>query len=255
MEVINEVSHWRRLRKSFLSTLTIGFVPTMGCLHQGHASLIKKSVTENDLTILSIFVNPTQFNDKNDFNNYPLTPEDDLRLAENLGADYVLMPPKEALYPDNYLTKIITDHPLSKTMEGEFRVGHFDGVLTIVMKLLQLVKANNAYFGEKDYQQFRLIQSMTDAFFIDTKIISCPTVREAESNLALSSRNTRLNHQQKNLAKQYATIFNQYRNNPELINQKLTALGINIEYIKQYENRLLSAVKIGDIRLIDNVEL
>ncbi|TNF66975.1 MAG: pantoate--beta-alanine ligase [Gammaproteobacteria bacterium] len=255
MEVIKEITHWRNLRKNLSATATIGFVPTMGCLHTGHASLIQRSIDENDLTILSIFVNPTQFNDSNDFNNYPLMPEKDLELAESLGVNYVLMPQKEALYPDNYLTKIITDHPLSKTMEGEFRPGHFDGVLTVVMKLLLLVKANNAYFGEKDYQQFKLIESMADAFFLDTKITPCPTIREKNSNLALSSRNTRLNPQEKHQAEQFAIIFNQHRNNPKLISQKLSELGIDVEYIKQYKNRLLSAVNIGDVRLIDNIEL
>lgn len=255
MKVINDVTTWQQIRKTLPNTKSIGFIPTMGCLHEGHASLIKRSKDENDITVLSIFVNPTQFNESSDFVHYPQTPDADLALAKKLAVDYILMPNKDDLYPDHYLTKITTSEPLALIMEGKYRPGHFDGVLTIVMKLLLLVRANNAYFGEKDYQQYKLIQSMAHAFFIETKIIPCPIIRENNSSLALSSRNNRLNQAQKKLAETYADIFNQNKENPELIKTKLTDLGITVEYIQQHENHLLSAVKIDDIRLIDNVAL
>lgn len=254
MEVINSIQTWQILRQKIDPQLSIGFVPTMGCLHQGHGSLIEKSVKENDITILSIFINPTQFNDESDFKNYPKTIENDLALAKNLGVDYVLMPDQSEFYPNGYQFKLTSTHPLSIQMEGKHRPGHFDGVLTIVMKLLQLAKANFAYFGEKDFQQLELIRLMAADFFLETQIIGCPTIRE-QSGLALSSRNTRLTKEQRKTADQFAAIFTENKNNQEKILNEFSQLNLNLEYLEQYENRLLTAVKINDIRLIDNVKI
>ncbi|MCF6766897.1 pantoate--beta-alanine ligase [Thiotrichales bacterium 19S11-10] len=255
MKIIEHISDWQKLRATIPNTKTIGFVPTMGALHQGHASLIKESINNNDVTILCIFVNPTQFNDKGDFINYPNTIDHDIEIAKTLGVDYLLLPKQDEIYPDDYAYQVKTHDPLAHIMEGEFRLGHFDGMLTIVLKLLLLVRANRAYFGQKDYQQYKLVKSMVKSFFIETEIISCPTIREYQSNLALSSRNQRLNDKQRQLAQQFATIFHTHKDNPKLISEKLTDLGIDVEYIQQYENRLLGAIKIDDIRLIDNVEI
>lgn len=250
--VIHSVMEWQTLRKNSDPKLTIGFVPTMGNLHQGHASLLERAKKENDLCVLSIFVNQTQFNDKKDFDNYPKTLEADLALAKKLGVDYVLIPDYAAMYPDDYRYRLCENH-FSALMEGAHRPGHFDGVLTIVMKLFGLVSPTKAYFGEKDYQQMLLIQGMVAAFFMPIEIVPCPTIRQ-ENGLALSSRNGRLNPQ--DLEK--AAIFSQMlhsNQNEDTISQQLRETGFEVDYIEKWQNRRFGAVKIGGIRLIDNIAL
>ncbi len=249
-KILTSINEWRQLRKTFPHEQSIGFVPTMGNLHPGHFSLLKKSRAENMISVLSIFINPTQFNDKNDFEKYPKTIEDDLRLAKEAGVDYVLLPQEKDIYPEGYRFKI-SENQISQILEGKHRPGHFDGVLTVVMKLLSLVKPHRAYFGEKDYQQFQLIKDMCASFFMDIDIIPCPTVR-LPSGLAMSSRNNLLNAAQ---LKQ-SELFSYYLKSGEseaTIKSHLERAGFKVEYIEKWHNRLYGAVKIGDVRLIDNI--
>src|SRR3990167_8680513 len=164
MKIINNIKEWKKIRGNLSDDLKIGFVPTMGCLHQGHASLIKNSVSQNDITVLSIFVNPTQFNDPSDYQHYPKTVDDDIELARQLNVDYVITPDAEGMYPNGNQIQLITDHPFSTIMEGHYRPGHFNGVLTVVMKLLMLIRATKIYFGEKDYQQYFLVNELSKKY-------------------------------------------------------------------------------------------
>ena len=192
MKVINTVKDL----KSELSEIRkqgkkIGLVPTMGALHQGHASLVKRSVSENDATVVSVFVNPTQFNDKNDLKNYPRTLEADCKLLESLGATYVFAPSVEEIYPEPD-TRSFSYPPVDTVMEGARRPGHFNGVCQIVSKLFMMVEPDRAYFGEKDFQQIAVIRAMVADQKFNLEICPCPIVREADG-LAKSSRNTYLN--------------------------------------------------------------
>ena len=229
----------------------VGFVPTMGALHQGHLSLIEASMAQNAVTIVSIFVNPTQFDQAADLEKYPNTLEQDLQHLEQLGVDAVFLPTFENMYPDQYAYQV-TEHQLSKQFCGAHRPGHFDGVLSVVMKLLNLVQANRAYFGEKDYQQLSLIQGMVKAFFMDTEIIPCPIVREADG-LAMSSRNLRLTPIQRKVAPMlYQALIDQDSDLDEK-QQWLSSKGFEVDYLEVMNGRLLAAASLGDIRLIDNV--
>lgn len=249
MKIIKSIRELQQQRKNLSDT--IGFVATMGCLHNGHAALIKRSVADNDLTVLSIFVNPAQFNNPSDLNNYPITIDADLKLAQSLNVDIVFIPVAKAMYPNDYHFKLISNDPLTQCCEGTYRPGHFDGVLTVVLKLLNLIKPHNAYFGEKDIQQYRLVKRMAESFFLDTEIVMCPTVRET-SGLALSSRNARLNTEQKQRAEHFARIL-QSDLSIDAMKQQLAKHHIAIDYIERHDNRLLAAVSIDDIRLIDNI--
>ncbi len=249
MQIFKNLEEWQAHRKTLSNTLSIGFVPTMGNLHAGHASLFKKSQQDNTITIASIFINPTQFNQENDFKHYPRTLEQDVALLSNLGVDYCLLPDEKAMYSDGYRYQI-DEKQLTQIMEGKHRAHHFTGVLTIVMKLFNLTKPNRAYLGEKDYQQFELIRDMSTAFFMNIEVIACPTVREA-SGLAYSSRNGRLNAEQRTLAEQFARIFHQPIPIEKIIHE-LKDMGIRIDYVEEHQRRRYAAVHIGDIRLIDN---
>ena len=187
-----------RLAQARVGDLQIGLVPTMGALHAGHASLVKRSVEENDLTVVSVFVNPTQFNDKNDLRNYPRTLERDCELLESLGADFVFAPAVEEMYPEPD-TRKFSYPPVDEVMEGARRPGHFNGVCQIVSKLFFIVRPHRAYFGEKDFQQIAVVKAMVADLKIPVEICSCPIVRE-ESGLALSSRNTLLSDAERRTA-------------------------------------------------------
>ncbi len=255
MQTISDLQKWQALRATIPVTTTIGFVPTMGCLHAGHASLMQQAVEQNDVSVLSIFVNPTQFDNPKDLQHYPQTLDADLALAEELGIDYVLTSTEAMLYPDINVTHIVTKHPIASILEGEYRQDHFNGVLTIVMKLLNLVGATQAYFGEKDYQQYVLVKHLATSYFLPTKIISCPIIREA-SGLACSSRNTRLSVKERKLADKYAQLFHACdENNINTTKQQLKDLGIDVEYLIYFLDRMFIAVNIGQIRLIDNFKL
>lgn len=250
MRVFHNLNEWMHFRKNLPVDASLGFAPTMGNLHAGHASLFSASKKENQYTVSSLFVNPTQFNQADDFKHYPRTLEKDLQLMEEIGVDFCILPTDEAMYPDQY-TYQVHEQQLCQLMEGAHRPGHFNGVLTVVMKLLNLTKPHRAYFGEKDYQQYLLIREMVHAFFMDVEIIACPIIREA-SGLAYSSRNNRLNQEQKALAEVFAQIFQQKEKSCEQIMTELNAKGIEVEYIEEYQQRRFAAVKIGEIRLIDN---
>lgn len=249
-EVITELKDWFKIRKELNGTL--GFVPTMGALHKGHKSLFERSVDENEFTVASIFVNPTQFNNPEDLKKYPKTFEQDLSMLSECNVDFLIYPKYETLYPDNY-KYIITETDYSTTMEGEHRPGHFDGVLTVVMKLLNIANADKAYFGEKDFQQYKLIDGMTKAFFMKTEIIPCPTIRE-EEGLAFSSRNVRLTDGHRKKAPLFYKLLKS-GNTSEEIKNELIQNGFIIDYITEIDNRRYGAVFLGDVRLIDNVEL
>lgn len=177
---------------------TIGLVPTMGALHEGHASLVRRSVSENGCTVVSVFVNPTQFNDKNDLANYPRTLDADCALLERLGASLVFAPSVEEVYPEPD-TRTFSYPPIDSVMEGPRRPGHFNGVCQIVSKLFLMVEPDRAYFGEKDFQQIAVIRAMVADLKLPLEIRPCPIVREA-SGLAMSSRNTLLTAEEKQTA-------------------------------------------------------
>ncbi|KTD26103.1 pantoate--beta-alanine ligase [Legionella israelensis] len=252
MDIFYDLTEWQQIRHQLPSNASLGFVPTMGNLHAGHASLFMQSLKENDYTAVSIFVNPTQFNLPEDFHRYPKTLNADLTLLKELNVHYCFLPNESMMYKDHYRFQI-QETELSQYMEGKHRPGHFTGVLTVLMKLLHLIKPHKAYFGEKDYQQFLLIRDMVDAFFMDTEIIACPTIRE-NSGLAYSSRNSRLNIAQKKKAEWFARRFHQAADCNSLKDELIKA-GIKVDYVEEHFNRRFAAVYIDDVRLIDNYSL
>lgn len=251
MITVTDIVEWKRLRKS-LGNKTLGFVPTMGNLHLGHESLLAKSIQENEITVLSIFVNPTQFNDQKDFQNYPKTLEDDLALAQSLGVNYVFLPNADMMYPDGYRYQV-QEADLSQKLEGKFRPGHFTGMMTIVLKLLQLIRPTKGYFGEKDRQQLLLIQGFCEAFFLEVDIVPCPTIRNA-SGLALSSRNQHLSPTQLEQAARFPALLKQ--NSPlETIRNQLSESGFSVEYVEEEGQYRYGAIRLDSVRLIDNFSL
>jgi pantoate--beta-alanine ligase len=243
-----EMQHWALQQQG----KTIGFVPTMGALHDGHSSLIHRACKENDLTVLSIFVNPTQFNNKIDLEKYPRTWEEDLEVARRAGVDVVFAPQFEQMYPDSYRYKI-SENEFSLDLCGRDRPGHFDGVLSIVMKLFQLVRPTRSYFGEKDFQQLQLIQGLVKAFFLTTEIVAVPTLRETDG-LAMSSRNVRLSKAERALApKIYQAISES--SSADQARSRLTEQGFEVDYVKDFNGRRYVAAKLGEVRLIDNVSI
>lgn len=250
MKILKTIDEYKLYRKN-LNTNNLGFVPTMGALHLGHISLVEKSIQDNHHTVVSIFVNPTQFDQSDDLAKYPNILEQDFHKLELAGVSAVFIPNYTEIYPDNF-TFQIHENKLSKLYCGAHRDGHFDGVLTVVMKLLNIINPTIAYFGQKDYQQFTLIKQMTKALFINTEIIGCPIIRETDG-LAMSSRNLRLNPIQRKLAANlYKTIS--LTKNIDLIKSNLIKLGFDVDYIDILDDRLLVAVNLDSIRLIDNIE-
>ncbi len=191
MEIVRTVSWMKQIgRAARQEDRMLGFVPTMGALHKGHASLIQAAKTQSSPIVVSIFVNPKQFGPTEDFQKYPRTLESDRALLENLGVDYLFAPPAEEIYPKNFRT-LVNVEGLSNRLEGRSRPGHFQGVATVVLKLLEIVQPRFAYFGRKDAQQSRIIQQMAADLNLDTEIVVSPIVREPDG-LALSSRNAYL---------------------------------------------------------------
>lgn len=249
--VVESPSTWRRLRRAQVrSGLTLGFVPTMGALHDGHLSLVRRSLAENDRTLVSIFVNPTQFDDPADLARYPRTLENDLTLLRDHETDFVLLPTEAALYSDEYRYRV-TETGFSAVLEGASRPGHFEGVLTVVLKLLQIAAAERAYFGEKDWQQLSLIRGMVEAFFMPTRIVPCTTVRDADG-LALSSRNRRLLAADRQKAPEFYRALS-FAPTADVACRDLRAAGFAVDYVEDWDGRRLGAVRLGDVRLIDNV--
>lgn len=199
MEIIHTISELKaRLQKARSAQQTIGLVPTMGALHQGHASLVKHSVAENDITVVSIFLNPTQFNDPKDLEHYPRTLEADCQLLESLNATIAFAPSVAEIYPEPD-TRTFSYPPTDSVMEGAFRPGHFNGVCQIVSKLFMMVEPDRAYFGEKDFQQIAVIRRMVEDLNMPLTIVPCPVIREP-SGLAMSSRNTLLSAEERKTA-------------------------------------------------------
>ena len=256
---------------------TIGLVPTMGALHAGHASLVKRAVAENDVVVVSDFVNPTQFNDKNDLLKYPRTLDADCKLLEECGASFVFAPSVEEIYPEPD-TRQFSYAPLDTVMEGKFRPGHFNGVCQIVSKLFLIVEPTRAYFGEKDFQQLAIIREMVRKYPFNLEIVGCPIVREADG-LALSSRNARLSDEQRIQALQISkTLFAsvEYAQTHTLAETKAfvesaisTSEGLRLEYFEIVDGNSLQTVCdwkdgsyivgcitvfCGEVRLIDNIK-
>jgi pantoate--beta-alanine ligase len=251
--VFEALSAWRAERQAQTRQgLTLGFVPTMGALHEGHLSLVRRSRAENDRTLVSIFVNPTQFDNAADLARYPRMLETDVTTLGAERADFILLPRQSELYRDEYRYRV-TERECSPLLEGAHRPGHFEGVLTIVLKLLQIASAERAYFGEKDWQQLALVRGMVEAFFLPTAIVNCPTIREADG-LALSSRNQRLLPADRVRAPGFYGVLSSART-AEAAARGLQAAGFVVDYVEDRDGRRLAAVRLGDVRLIDNVPL
>lgn len=252
MNVCTQLTEWQSLRTSPEWTgRSVGLVPTMGALHGGHVSLLQRARAENQRVVLSIFVNPTQFNEPNDLASYPRTFEEDLEVARPY-VDAVIAPSTEEFYRDGFRYRV-SETELSRRWEGVHRPGHFDGVLTVVLKLLNVVQPQRAYFGEKDWQQLRLVRGMVDALFIPVEIVACPTVRDTDG-LALSSRNRRLSP----LGRAHATAFPRAlrtARDAASAAANLKVHGFEVDYVEDYEGVRLGAVRIDGVRLIDNVRL
>lgn len=256
-----ELSSWIAVRDTARATRkTIGFVPTMGALHEGHLSLLKKAREENDLVLLSIFVNPTQFENADDLAKYPTMPEKDIKLAESVGCDHVILPNKTMMYPDDYQYRV-SESAFSKVLCGAHRPGHFDGVLSIVLKLFNISGAERSYFGEKDFQQLELIRGMARAFFVPIEVIGCPTLRESDG-LAMSSRNLRLTTEERAKAPLFAKVLTETLRegaSAKVAREKLESLGFKVDYVEDHDlgtparTRRFGAVFLGSVRLIDNV--
>ena len=231
---------------------SLGFVPTMGGLHEGHFSLIRKSLLENTSTAVSVFLNPKQFNNRQDFESYPCDLNQDLKKLKALQIDAVFIPNEKDMYSDHY-KYIMTEAHLSRTLCGHSRKGHFNGVLTIVLKLFNIIEPSKAYFGEKDYQQLELIKGLVDALFLKVHCVGCPTVREA-SGLALSSRNQLLSSEGRQHASQFFKILKSSSTKEEVI-KRLKNKNFKIDYVEDRGDRRYGAVFYENVRLIDNVKL
>jgi len=256
--VIGGVDGWKAWCARARAKGPLGLVPTMGALHEGHLSLARRSAAENVSTVVSIFVNPTQFNDPKDLDAYPRTAGADVALLAEAGVDAVFLPEPATMYPRGYHYKIVEDD-LSRKYCGAFRPGHFDGVLTVVMKLLNLTLPTRAYFGEKDYQQYRLIADMARDFFMDVDVVPCRIVRET-NGLAMSSRNARLSA----AGRQKASAIHRAiagRSTAEEAAAELSAQGFEVEYVEDWNDaadggsRRLVAAWLEGVRLIDNVAI
>jgi pantoate--beta-alanine ligase len=252
MRVFDHLKEWRTRRKSYETTTTVGFVPTMGALHRGHLELVRRCKVDNDICVVSIFVNPTQFNNADDLKKYPRTLDADIQLLESVAADYLILPTYEDLYADNYRYKV-SENELSQQLCGKYRPGHFDGVLTVVMKLLNVVHPTRIYLGEKDYQQLQLIRGMVDAFFIPTEVVAVPTVRE-DSGLALSSRNARLSDAGRKYAVHLIETLRE-SSSASAAHERLASRGFDVDYVEDIGGRRYAAAWIEGVRLIDNIEI
>ena len=272
------ITNSEELRRALGSRDRSGFVPTMGALHAGHRSLVERARRECATVVVSVFVNPTQFNDKTDLKNYPRTPEADLRLLEEVGADYVFMPSVEEVYPEPD-TRTFDFGMIDKVMEGATRPGHFNGVAQVVSRLFDLVKPAKAYFGEKDFQQIAVIREMVRQLRIPVEIIPCPIVR-GEDGLALSSRNTLLDTDHRTAAPYIykvlkAAVEKSHQTTPDQLAAWVTAQvesnpllkviyfqvvdAATMQQVRTWEEspaiQGCIAVQAGDIRLIDNIKL
>ncbi len=255
--------------------LSVGFVPTMGYLHEGHKALIRNSKIQNDITVVSIYVNPTQFGPNEDYERYPRDIERDMSVCEELGVDVVFAPTDEEIYPEGFRTEVYVKE-ISEILEGKFRPGHFKGVATVVLKFLNIIQPDRAYFGEKDYQQLKLIEKMVKDLLLPVHIVPVETVREPDG-LACSSRNVYLSPEERESA---LSIYNSFLLAEELIKGGERRSGVikramerfilshphvkKIDYIEitdselnpkevvEKGDRILVALWVGGTRLIDN---
>ena len=248
MKIVKSIAEWKKIKSELKGSL--GFVPTMGALHSGHLTLMKRAKSENNYVAVSIFVNPTQFKDPKDLQKYPRPMEEDQKKLESLGVDFLFSPEFSELYPDNY-RYMVTEKEFSLDLCGASRPGHFDGVLSVVMKLFNVMDADKAYFGEKDYQQLELIKGMVEAFFMKVQIVPCPTVRESDG-LAMSSRNLLLTP----VGRKLAPVFHKELSSSASVEEvkiNLEKAGFRIDYIEEKRGRRFGAVILDNVRLIDNV--
>lgn len=263
-----------------LEDKSIGFVPTMGALHEGHLQLVRKAVSQNDITIVSIFVNPTQFNNKQDLASYPRTIDADAKLLASVGCSYVFAPDAQEFYSKEEMDSTFEFNfaGLDTVMEGKFRPGHFNGVVQVVSKLFKLVQAQRAYFGEKDFQQLAIIRHMVKEMHFDIEIVGCP-VERAESGLALSSRNALLSSEERNLAASIYQVLDGSRafafetgvtdTQKAVVNAINQHDGLEVEYFDIVDGHTLQTVHFwedsdyvvgcitvycGKVRLIDHID-
>jgi len=277
MQVIDKIVKFQNTIKALMeSGKSVGFVPTMGALHLGHLELVNTSVNENDITIVSIFVNPIQFNSKEDLEKYPRTLKDDLAKLSSTGCDLVFTPDEVEMYPQK-VNKVFDFGHLGCIMEGCFRPGHFNGVAIVVKRLFEIVRPDNAYFGEKDYQQLLIIKELVKQCSIPVNVISHPIVREVDG-LAMSSRNVRLSEEERKLAPLIFQTLKKAKENSQTmsinelkywITNEIQSIGkFKLEYFEILDadnlNLILDwneaeniigciAVYLGDVRLIDNI--
>lgn len=266
MKVFRQVTEWQKYRTEEItldaakakatatgqSSPSLGFIPTMGALHDGHLELVRRARLECQRTLVSIFINPTQFNDPHDLKNYPQDLKGDLEKLEKSGCDFALVPEASEIYPDNF-TYQVSETDLSSKLCGVSRPGHFKGMLTVVLKLLMIARAEKAFFGEKDYQQLELIRGMAKSFFLPTEIRGIETVREKDG-LAMSSRNLKLSNGERSRAPLFSKAL-QSQKSIEEIKMTLKNDGFEIDYIEELRGRRFGAVKLGSVRLIDNVKI
>lgn len=253
MRIINTVQDVREWRKR--CTETVSFVPTMGSLHAGHQELMAQAGRVATVRVVSIFVNPLQFDSLEDLEKYPRRLEADFEVCKQSRVDVVFCPSTAEVYPE--ASKImVTENDLSKRYCGAFRPGHFDGMLTVVLKLLQIVRPHYMMMGEKDFQQLELVRQMAAAFFLDVMICAVPTVRN-DAGLALSSRNLRLSHDGLQRAQRFAATLRQSVKNQSAQEAKAAVASVvgRVQYVEDFSGRRLAAVEIDGVRLIDNVEI
>ncbi len=276
MELIKTGLELQKKLSQKANNQSVGFVPTMGALHEGHLSLVKIAGSENEIVVVSIFVNPTQFNDKNDLISYPRKQEEDIKMLEKTSCNYVYAPDFEDVYPEPD-TRKFNFGSIETVMEGKFRPGHFNGVAQVVSRLLEIVKPRKAYFGWKDFQQLAVIKALVHKLEIKTEIIGCPIVRE-ENGLAMSSRNERLTKMEKENAgaiykalkdaTNFAKEFSVERVKQMVVSSVNNIPGLTVEYFEIVDDTNLQSVKnwnedsvkvgciavfCGKVRLIDNI--
>ncbi|WP_289157809.1 pantoate--beta-alanine ligase [uncultured Muribaculum sp.] len=278
MEIIRKVDELKSaLSAAKAAGKSVGLVPTMGALHAGHVSLIDRARSENDVVVVSVFVNPTQFNNPEDLRTYPRTEEADCAKLEAAGVDYAFIPTVEEMYPQPD-TRVFDLGPVADVMEGKMRPGHFNGVAQVVSKLFAMVEPTRAYFGEKDFQQIAVIRRMVELEGFDLEIVPCPIKRE-DDGLALSSRNVRLNPEQRAIApKIHKVLAESVGWAPEasvetvktrVVDDINAYPGMEVEYyeiVNGYDMQPISdwsetdyavgcvTVNVGDVRLIDNIK-
>lgn len=242
MNIVNKISELRlALDECRGRGCSIGLVPTMGALHEGHASLVRRSVAENDVTVVSVFLNPTQFNDPKDLERYPRTLEADCELLDACGADIVFAPGVEEIYPEPD-TRCFSYPPTDSVMEGAMRPGHFNGVCQIVSKLFSYVEPDKAYFGEKDYQQIAVIRRMVADLGFGLEIVPCPVIRQSDG-LAMSSRNTLLSDEERQTAANIYRVLNESR-----------TLGLTVQQTHDYVVNEIDAIPMLEVQYFNIVD-